>query len=110
MSWGLHTLSVKLLLAVQSLNLSRVNLVHLLESVLGKTGLLGGELSGLVKLRELLFVHGTFLEDPLLLSLTLHCRRKTGDLRSEELLCEGWSSRKCAFNFCLARREGWASW
>lgn len=76
MSSGLHTRSVKLLREVQSLNLSRVNLVHLLESVIGKTGLLGGgglfwDRSGLVKATEV------FPEDPLGLrkfwfSLTLH--------------------------------------
>lgn len=76
MSSGLHTLPVKLLSEVQSLNLSRVNLMHLLESVIGKTGLLGRgglfwDWSGLVKVTEV------FPEDPLLLrkfwfSLTLH--------------------------------------
>lgn len=42
MSSGLHTLSVKLLLEVQSISLFCFNVVHFLESVLGKTGLLGG--------------------------------------------------------------------
>lgn len=66
-------LSVKLVQGVRSLNSSRVNLVHLLESILLKTGLLGGggpfwDLSGLGKSTELLFVHGMFLGDSLRLS------------------------------------------
>lgn len=87
--------------------------MHSLESVLGKTGLLGvGELfwerSGLVKPRELLFVHGMFLKDAFLLSDTLHSRRKTGDLWGEESPCKASSSEERAFNSCTAGRE-WAS-
>lgn len=75
---GLHTLSVKLLLEVQSLLLFCVKAVHFLESVLGKTGLLGGGgqlfgvQSGLVEWRELLFVHKLFFRNLFVLSRTLH--------------------------------------
>lgn len=81
MSSGLCRLSVQLLWEVQSLNLECVDLVQLFKSVLGKTGLLGGgglfwDLSGLVKLRELLLVCVQLLEELLALrrfwfSLTL---------------------------------------
>lgn len=94
--------------------LSRVSLVHLLESVLGKTGLLGRggmfwEQSGPDKPRELSSVCRMFPEHPLAPSRTLHSRRKTGDFWRGESLSEGLSSGERASDSCLARHEEWDS-